>query len=129
MKKTFRILLIILAISCLFSFASCNKEPAESPESKEITIKVTIIDDKGESEAFNITTKKTNLADALLEAKLVSGTQDQYGLYIITANGVTADYSVDGSWWSISKGGVDLMTGASSTPIADGDEFELTYKK
>ena len=69
------------------------------------------------------------LADALLEAKLVEGDMDTYGLYIKYVNGIRADYTLDGAYWSLSKGGEMLMTGASDTPIADGDSFELTYTK
>ena len=81
------------------------------------------------AEDFEIKTNAENLGDALLEAKLVEGEMGDYGLYIKSVNGIRADYELDGAYWSLSKGGEMLMTGASDTPIADGDTFELTYTK
>ena len=57
----------------------------------------------------------------------MEGTTDEYGLYITTVDGELADYSADQSYWAISKDGEYLMTGASSTNIADGEHYELTY--
>ena len=75
------------------------------------------------------TSAKNNLRQALEAEGLISGDDGPYGLYIKVVNGITADYDVDGSWWSLSKSGEILMTGVDSTPIADGDHFELTYSK
>ncbi|MBR6808035.1 MAG: DUF4430 domain-containing protein [Clostridia bacterium] len=106
---------------------------AELPETNEAegkyTISISVIDDKGDTEVFEIKTDKETLADALLEAKLVEGEMSTYGLYIKVVNGIRADYDLDGAYWSLSKGGEMLMTGASETTIADGDSFELTYTK
>jgi len=102
---------------------------SEGPEVHKYTITVTVIDDKGESEEFEVKTNSETLADALLEAKLVEGENGAYGLYIKYVNGIRADYELDGAYWSLSKDGEMLMTGASDTPIADGDKFELTYTK
>ena len=51
--------------------------------------------------------------------------QSAYGLYILTADGETADED-NQEWWCITQGGEQLNTGADQTPIADGDRFELT---
>lgn len=44
---------------------------------------------------------------------------------VTTVNGVTADSSLE-EWWCFTKGGETLNTGVDSTPIADGDHFEIT---
>ena len=67
------------------------------------------------------------LRQALEEQKLVEGEESQYGLYVKTVNGVTADEAKE-EWWCFTKDGEDVMTGVDSTPVADGDHFEITLK-
>jgi hypothetical protein len=130
MTKNFRsffkysVLVVLIAVTAL-SFLSCEKD-AETTGA-EITITVEVIHKSGDRTEFPLTTTKTTLADALVEANLASGTEDTYGLYITTVDGETADYSVDQSYWALSKNGEALMTGASDTNIADGEHYELTY--
>ena len=66
-----------------------------------------------------------NGLDALDEQKLIEGTESEYGIYIKTVDGITANEE-NQEWWCITKGGETLFTGADTTPIADGDHFELT---
>ena len=101
----------------------------QTSEEAKISLSITVIDDKGEESVFEIKTDADNLGDALLEAKLVEGEKGAYGLYIKSVNGLRADYELDGAYWSLSKNGEMLMTGASDTPIADGEKYELTYTK
>ena len=65
------------------------------------------------------------LRGALEQEQLISGIEDQYGLYVLTVNGVTADESKQ-QWWCFTKGGEQIFTGVDATPIADGDTFEAT---
>ena len=78
---------------------------------------------------FTLKTDKENLADAMLEHSLGEGDMDQYGLYVKKVNGILADYNIDQSYWSLSKNGQALMTGASGTTIKDGETYEFTYAK
>lgn len=131
-SKKIRLSVIFVLIAamalCMFSCDGNNDEADTSTEGK-YTLSISVTDDKGKTEVFEIKTSKENLADALLEAKLVEGDMETYGLYIKYVNGIRADYSLDGAYWAVTKSGKMLMTGASDTPIADGDSFELTYTK
>lgn len=103
------------------------KEDTEVGEGA-IAVKVEICaEDK--SVTLTVHTDKDNLGAALLENNLVSGKESEYGLYIKVVNGIEADFDKDGTYWSISKDGEYLMTGADSTPIADGEHYELTRTK
>lgn len=82
-----------------------------------------------ESITFTIKTDKKMLGDALLEHELITGDESQYGLYIKSVNGITADYDVDKSYWGFYKNGEYMMTGVDSTEIADGEHYELVYEK
>ena len=128
LKNIFKFSAVVMLIAVMaLTFISCSKEKEDNTTTGEITITVEVINKAGESKEHEIKTTGTTLADALLEAGLVEGTTDEYGLYITTVDGELADYSADQSYWAISKDGEYLMTGASSTNIADGEHYELTY--
>ena len=134
MKSIKKILSLILVLSltaaAMLSLNSCgNKDKAPLDDGVKKTITVTVVDDKGESETFTITTTKTRLRGALEQEKLVQGDESEHGLYVKFVNGVRADYDKDGAYWSFSKDGVMLMTGVDDTVIADGDKYEITYTK
>ena len=82
-----------------------------------------------QSVTFTLHTDKTILADALLEHDLVAGDEGAYGLYVKVVNGITADYDIDQSYWSLTKNGEMLMTGVSGVTVADGEHYELTREK
>ena len=42
------------------------------------------------------------------------------------ADGETADEGAQ-EWWKLTQGGEMINTSADTTPIADGDHFELTF--
>ncbi len=119
--------LAIVTIAMAFTLLACGSEDEGTAEGTEITITIAVINKAGETTEQEVTTTGTTLADALVESGIVEENYDDYGLYFDTVNGEKADYSVDGSYWAISKDGEYLMTGASSTPIADGEHYELTY--
>lgn len=75
--------------------------------------------------AFAIQTDAAYLRGALDQQKLVSGEESAYGLFIKTADGYTADDAKQ-EWWCVTKDGEMVSTGVDTTPIADGDHFELT---
>lgn len=155
LQTTKRLLSVILAVLTVFSviaMTACGrKSPDPAPvssitaqdeglwanavytEDKSFgegakTVEVEVIaGDK--SITFTLKTDKDNLADAMLEHSLVDGTNDQYGLYIKKVNGILADYDINKSYWSLSKSGEALMTGASGTVISDGEKYEFTYAK
>lgn len=88
-----------------------------------ITVKV-IAADKTEK-TFTIETDKKNLGDALLEKGLVTEDEHKSGFYTYI-DGVRADYTKDGAWWCLTKGGNEVFTGFNDTKIVDGDTFEIT---
>ena len=60
------------------------------------------------------------------DEELVDGEESAYGLFIMTVDGETID-EADQEWWCITRGGKQLNTGADQTPIADGEDYELTF--
>lgn len=80
-----------------------------------------------DSVTFTVNTDKDMLGDALLEHSLISGEEGPYGLYVKQVNGITADYDVDGHYWSLEQDGTPLMTGVDSTPITNGAKYSFVY--
>ncbi len=81
------------------------------------------------SVVFTIKTDKATLGEALIENNLVEGEQGAYGLYIKKVNGITADYDIDKHYWSLSKNGTALMTGADLENISGGEHYEIVRTK
>ena len=126
--KTLKFFVLAMLIAVIaVALISCDKdEPITQGE--EITITVAVTNKAGQTTETDITTKATNLADALLEAEMVGGyTDPTYGFTLTSVYGEVADFNVDSAYWAMTKNGEYLMTGASSTPIADGEHYELTY--
>ena len=89
------------------------------------TVVVEVVHAGGNSREFTCQTDEAYLGPLQLEEKLAEGEQGAYGLFITTVDGETAQDSLR-QWWCITKGGERVDTGADTTPIADGDHFELT---
>ena len=68
-------------------------------------------------------TSEEFLGPVLIEEGLAQGEESTYGLFITTVDGETAEGN---QWWCITQDGQMVETGADTTPIADGDHFELT---
>lgn len=97
--------------------------PKGQAGAKEIAVQVMFADKS--TKDFDIKTNAEFLGDALLDEKIVEGDMGQYGLFITKVDGVAAD-AAKNEWWCITKAGEQVNTGADTTPIADGDTFELT---
>ena len=69
------------------------------------------------------------MGEALLELELIEGDESEYGLYVKTVNGITADYDEDGTYWAFYIGGEYAQTGVDSTPVTEGEEYSFKVEK
>ena len=93
-----------------------------------ITVRVSVTaEDK--TVLLTVKTDKTVLGDALMEYGLIAGEEGDYGLYVKTVNGILADYDTDGYYWGLYQNGEYMLTGVDTTPIADGEAYELVRTK
>lgn len=114
------IVVVVAMLAAWFAFG-----PKGTAGQKQIDVTVVYADET--TDEFNISTDAEFLRQALEEQNLIEGSESEYGLFVTSVNGVAADDSKE-EWWCFSKDGEDLMTGVDSTPIADGDHFEITLK-
>lgn len=141
MKRIVKFVGILMLVALCFSIVSCGNETKEADlwESAVYTkdaefgsgAKTLLIEVKADDKSitFTINTDKETVGEALATHDLISGEQGAYGIYIKQVNGITADYSKDQSYWSLTKDGQYMMTGVDSTKFNDGEHFELTYTK
>ena len=130
--KNLKITALLLCVFLLFT--ACGQKIPVYDKDTELgsgakTLTVKVIDDEASEIVFTIHTDAKTVGDALLEHKLISGEDSEYGMYIKIVNGLSADYNTDKAYWSFSKNGEYMMTGVDGTEFADGDVFELTYTK
>ncbi len=76
----------------------------------------------------SLITQTGNLGEVLQDNELIAGEESDYGLYILTVDGETADEAKQ-QWWCITKAGEMVNNSADSTPIQDKEQYELTLKE
>lgn len=124
-KVIIAIVALIAAVAVFAGIYFAFGRPETNAGSKTLTIEVIAPD---YSKTHEIKTDAEFLGEALKEEGIIEGEESQYGLFITSVDSIKADDSKQ-QWWCITKGGADVMTGADSTPIADGDTFEFTLKE
>ena len=119
----------MVALIAVMAIAYIVFGPKTTQGAKAITIEV--IDNEQKTTSYELNTDAEYLRQALEEAEavglVVTGTESEYGLSIMSVNGVVADFNVDSSYWSITVNGEYGMLGADSQPVTDGDVFQLVY--
>ena len=89
------------------------------------------VDVKADNKAitFTLHTDKKTVGEALIENNLISGEEGEYGLYIKTVNGITADYNINQSYWAFYINGEYAISGVDSTEIQENTSYQLVYSK
>ena len=134
-----------LAAAAAFSFtACCRSEPSPqttaedqtsaSPAATEVgsgktKFTFTVVDGQGKETVFEVSTDKENVGDALQELGLISGEESQYGLYVKTVIGITADYNVDQTYWAWYVNGEMASAGVDQTPVTAGGNYAFKVSK
>ena len=124
--------LVLLLTLCLTACAAW----AESPEytskgSGKTCVYVAVYDGANidDMDYFAVHTDETTLLKALQKVSLVDGEDVDWGFFLTTVNGKTADYDGNGEYWAIqvyddaSDSFVALTTSIGETKIADGDGY------
>ena len=130
-KKTIHqaLALLLAVLMTVTVFAGCDSKKAESSSAAGTaefsTITLTVTHGDGSTKDFTIQTSQEMLGAALLDEKLIEGEDSEYGLFVTTVDGETADDS-NQEWWCLTVGGESAMTGVDSTPVEDGGTYGLT---
>lgn len=126
-KKTLISIIALIAIIAVMAvlFLVFREKPVEG--SKAITIEV--VNKAGDITEYDLKTDADYLRQAMEETKdlTFSGSESEFGMMVDTVNGETADYAVDGSYWSFYVNGDYCNYGIDSQPVEDGDIFTIQY--
>lgn len=126
-------------VGCNTDKAADNQPQAEAQASVETESNVlgegqtkfafVVVDKDGNETNFEIHTDKATVGEALLELELIAGETSEYGLYVKTVNGITADYDVDQTYWAFYVGDEYAMSGADTTAIEEGATYSFKVEK
>lgn len=117
------IALFIVVVGMSLLYIKFKPKPVEGSK----IIEVEVIFDESTSKTYPIQTDAEYLREALKPLNLLEGTESEYGLYVTTVDGKVADEGKQ-EWWCFTLGGETINTSVDSTPIKDGDHFEITLK-
>lgn len=125
-KKTLAAaVILIVVIAALFTLWYTTR-PQTVAGDKTITVQV--VHGDGSTKSVAIQTAAETLGEALqAQEGLIVGEQGAYGLYIHAVDGEQDDERKQ-TWWCITKEGQSVNTSADTTPISDGEQYELTLK-
>ena len=125
--------MVLVAAMTLTAVGCGDKNPGETTAITEgavfgsgaVEFTFIVTDKAGGQTSCTVKTDKTTVGDALLEHNLIAGENGQYGLYIKTVNGITADYDTDGTYWAFYIGGEYATSGIDMTNVEAGATYEL----
>ena len=141
-KKTMSfILCMVLTVAMALFTVGCNgngrTDVLQSSETtgaqSEVTVlgegskefAFTVVDKEGNETEFEIHTDKETVGEALQELELIAGDEGDYGLYVKTVNGITADYDTDGTYWAFYINEEYAPSGVDSTAITEGESYSF----
>ena len=95
--------------------------------SKSFQMEVTDAD--GKVVKFTVKSDADTVGAALLALGIIAGEDSQYGLYVKTVNGITADYDKNQTWWGFYVDGAPASAGVDSADLVDGSTYGFKVEK
>ena len=124
-RKTLIAVIILAALVAAVVLVWIFFGPDRSTDRFDKTISVTVIHGDGSEKIFSIGTNGEYLRGALDQENLVQGEDGEFGLFIRTVDGETADAGAE-QWWCVNdENGEMIMAGVDTIAIHDGDEFQI----
>ncbi len=136
-KHNFRsVLSLVLVAAMVLMFAGCGQKtqvpevPQNQQEAQEKSFVFEVVELDGSKKEFTVKyDEEKTVGEALVEEKLISGSDSQYGLMVDTVNGQKYTYDDDKVYWAFYVDGEYAMTGVDSTTIEDGKVYCFKAEK
>lgn len=74
---------------------------------------------------YEIHTDAATVGEALLAVELIAGDESEYGLYVTSVNGITADWDTEKAYWAFYIGDEYAQTGVDATEIVADTEYSF----
>ena len=122
-KKVALLACLFIVVVAVFGAVFFALRPEGTEGGKTFTLEVILTD--GSSTEHKVSTDAEFVGEALLSEGLIAGSTGEYGLFITTVDGITAN-SENQEWWSLTIDGEMSMYGVDQVPVTDGGHYELT---
>lgn len=122
-SKALLVVGIFILLAAILSVVYTQLKPEPVKGSKQIIVEIIVPGE--DSKEVTLNTDAQYLRQALEEANLIKGQEQDYGLMIEEVDGRKVDPSKN-EWWMITKDGEMTDYGVDTQVIVDGDHFELT---
>lgn len=121
-KKTILAVILFAALIAGAALAYFKLAPKAQLGSKTVTVQ--IVHGDGSEKELTFRTDAEYLGEILRPDGLVQGTEGEFGMYVTTVDGETADEDIQ-QWWGFYSDGEMLMYGMDELPVADGEHYEI----
>lgn len=147
MKKTMKKLLaLVLALVMVMALSACGQQKADDAATGATQLELPVADGAdigsgavsfttsvtgkdGKAISFTVHTNKETVGEALLELGIIAGDTTEYGLYVKSVNGETADYDTDGAYWAFYIGDQYAPVGVDMASIEEGATYGFVVEK
>ena len=89
----------------------------------------TVTDGEGKESIFEVRTDRETVGEALLDTGILAGEAGDFGLYVKSVNGITADYEVNGTYWAFYINGQYAVSGVDTTDVEAGVTYSMKVEK
>ena len=103
-------------------------DPIDGIRISKYTVTVTVKHSDDTAKDFIIHTDASSLREALEQENLIHGEETEFGLYVLSVDGETADQDKE-EWWCLTCDGEVMPTGVDDTKIVNGAHYEITLTK
>lgn len=133
----------LLALVLLLALPACGKKDGGAAEetvtlpvsdgatvgSGATTLAIQVRSADGKEISFTVNTDETTLGAALQKLGIIAGDSSDYGLYVKSVNGETADYEADGTFWSVYIDNEAAPVGVDSIAAESGKIYAFRVEK
>ena len=127
MKNKKLVIAVIAFVAVIAVLAGVYFATRQDPTQGKKAYTGTVVHTDGSENFFEGYSDAEYLGTVLLESGAVEDNQDQYGLYILVADGEEASWEKDQAYWSVYVGDEPAVTGADQIVLEDGGIYSVVY--